>query len=327
MIELEVATQNWPIAGSFRISRGAKTTAEVVVVEVRDGDLAGRGECVPYPRYGETVAGVTEVIESLSAPLAAGLDRAGLQEAVPAGAARNAVDCALWELEARRAGSSVAAFLDLEPLHPLTTAFTLSVDAPDKMGRAARANADRPVLKVKLAGDGDLERIAAVRENAPDAQLIVDANEGWSADVVEEFAAALAAHGVALIEQPLPAGQDEPLIDLQHAIPLCADESCHTAEDVSQLAGRYDAVNIKLDKAGGLTEALRLKERAEAAGLEIMVGCMVGTSLAMAPALLLAQDAEFVDLDGPLLLSRDREPGLRYDQSQVEPPRPELWGG
>jgi len=326
MIELEAARQSWPIAGSFRISRGAKTSAEVVVVEVRDGDLTGHGECVPYPRYGETVEGVMEAIESLSAPLAAGLDRAGLQEAVPAGAARNAVDCALWELEARRSGTSVAALLGLEPLQSLTTAYTLSVDTPEKMGRAARTHADRPVLKVKLAGDGDLERIAAVRDSAPDSQLIVDANEGWSADVVEEFAAALAAHGVALIEQPLPAGHDELLVDLQHAVPLCADESCHTSEDIEQLAGRYDAVNIKLDKAGGLTEALHLKARAEAAGLEIMVGCMVGTSLSMAPAVLLAQDAEFVDLDGPLLLFQDRDPGLHYEESLIDPPEPELWG-
>ena len=326
MIELTAASQSWPIAGSFRISRGAKTAAEVVVVEVRDDDLVGRGECVPYPRYGETVEGVVQAIEALSAPVAAGLDRDALQEAVPAGAARNAVDCALWELEARRAGTSVAASLGLEPLRPLTTAFTLSLDTPQKMGRAARANADRPLLKVKLAGDGDLERIAAVRENAPDPQLIVDANEGWSPDVVEEFAAALAAHGVSLIEQPLPAGQDAMLAGLQHAVPLCADEACHTADDVEQLVGQYDAVNIKLDKAGGLTEALLLKARAEAAGLEIMVGCMVGTSLAMAPALLLAQDAEFVDLDGPLLLARDRAPGLHYEESLVDPPEPELWG-
>jgi len=326
MIELTAASQSWPIAGSFRISRGAKTAAEVVVVELRDGDLVGRGECVPCPRYGETVEGVLEAVEALSAPLAAGLNRAALQEAVPAGAARNAVDCALWELEAHRAGASVADLLGLAPLQSLITAYTLSLDTPEKMGRAARVHAGRPLLKVKLAGDGDLERLAAVRQNAPDAQLIVDANEGWSPDVVEEFAAALAAHGVSLIEQPLPAGQDAMLADLQHAVPLCADEACHTADDVEQLVGRYDAINIKLDKAGGLTEALRLKARAEAAGLEIMVGCMVGTSLAMAPALLLAQDAEFVDLDGPLLLARDRDPGLHYEESLIDPPGPELWG-
>lgn len=326
MIELTAACQSWPIAGSFRIARGAKTTAEVVVVELRDGDLFGHGECVPYPRYGETVEAVLEAIEALSAPLAAGLDRAALQEEVPAGAARNALDCALWELEARRDGTSVAALLGLEPLRPLITAFTLSVDTPERMGRAARTHAGRPLLKVKLAGDGDLERIAAVRDNAPDSQLIVDANEGWSPDVVEEFAAALATHGVRLIEQPLPAGQDALLADMQHAVPLCADETCHTSQDLDQLIGRYDAVNIKLDKAGGLTEALRLKARAEAAGLEIMVGCMVGTSLAMAPALLLAQDADFVDLDGPLLLARDRSPGLHYEESLIDPPEPELWG-
>ncbi|MFH1572300.1 MAG: N-acetyl-D-Glu racemase DgcA [Gemmatimonadota bacterium] len=326
MPELRVAAESWAIAGSFRISRGAKTAAKVVVVELREGQWVGRGECVPYPRYGETVAGVMGAVEQLAGPLRQGLDRDGLQLLLPAGAARNAVDCALWELEARRAGTTVAALLGRPAPEPVVTAYTLSLDTPEKMGRAALAHAQRSLLKVKLSGDGDLERVAAIRENAPDPQLIVDANEGWSPEVVEEYAAALAAHGVALIEQPLPAGRDGALARMEHPVPLCADESCHTAADIDGLAERYEAVNLKLDKSGGLTEALRLLNRARAAGLEIMVGCMVGTSLSMAPAVLLAQGADYVDLDGPLLLARDRTPGLRYRGSVVEPPGPNLWG-
>ena len=259
-------------------------------------------------------------------PIAAGLDRLDLQNKLTSGAARNALDCAFWDLEAKRTGTSVRQLLGLPPLQPLTTAYTLSLDTPEKMGQAAAQQANRPLLKIKLAGSGDLERITAIRQNAPNARLIVDANEGWQATMVEPFSAELAALGVTLIEQPLPAGADAVLADLDHPVPLCADESCHTAADIAALVGRYDLVNIKLDKTGGLTQALALIQAARTAGLGIMVGCMVGTSLGMAPAVLLAQEADYVDLDGPLLLAQDRDHGLRYTGSVVHPPSPALWG-
>jgi len=243
-----------------------------------------------------------------------------------AGAARNALDVALWDLEAKRSGSSVWALAGIAEPHPVVTAYTLSVDTPERMAAAAREEAHRPLLKLKLTGAGDLERVRAVRAGAPQATLIVDANEAWTLDHLRDYAPALAALGVALIEQPLPAGQDAALAGLPRPVPLCADESCHTSADLAALAGRYDYVNIKLDKTGGLTEGLRLLHAARAQGFKIMVGCMIGSSLAMAPAMLLAQDAEFVDLDAPLLLARDRQPGLRYEGSTVYPPKPNLWG-
>ena len=326
MIELAVDCESWPIAGTFRISRGARTTAQVVVVTLTQNGHRGRGECVPYARYGETVAGVLAAIESLTPRLAHDLDRAFLEECLPPGAARNAVDCALWDLEAKRSGVEARCLADLAPLMPVTTAFTLSLDTPHNMGLAAGRHGDRPLLKLKLTGEDDLDRVAAVRENAPHSRLIVDANEAWSPDQVETLPPRLATLGVGLIEQPLPAGSDDLLGNLEHCVPLCADESCHTAADVALLANRYDVVNIKLDKTGGLTEALRLSSRAREAGLGVMVGCMVGTSLAMAPAVVLAQGADFVDLDGPLLLSRDRDPGLHFDGSILHPPGPALWG-
>ncbi len=273
-----------------------------------------------------TGAGGERPIESLRARIEDGLDRRGLQQALPAGAARNALDCAFWDLEAKRAGRPVWALLGLKAPAPVTTAYTLSLDTPEAMGRAAAENAARPLLKLKLAGPDDLARVEAVRENAPAARLIVDANEGWSLDDYVELAPKLAGLGVDLIEQPLPAGKDAALAGMRRPVPVCADESCHDSASLAGLAGRYDAVNIKLDKTGGLTEALELKDAAGAQGYEIMVGCMLATSLAMAPATLVAQGARFVDLDGPLLLDRDRAEGLYYEDSLLHPPEPALWG-
>ena len=323
---LKVARESWPLARAFTISRGSRTSAEVVVVELHRGGVRGRGECVPYPRYGETPEATVAELLALEREVESGLDRRDLQDILPAGAARNGLDCALWDLEAKAGNGVLHQCADLEDLHPVTTAYTLSLDTPERMARSARENTHRPLLKMKLGGEGDLERVAAVRENAPASRLIVDANEGWTEDMVDPLCAGLAAFGVAMIEQPLPAGRDGMLAGVDHTVPLCADESCHTAEDVELLAPAYDFVNIKLDKAGGLTAAFSLARKARDCGLGIMVGCMVGTSLAMAPAVLLAQEAEFVDLDGPLLLAADRECGLVFEGSLLHPPRPELWG-
>jgi L-alanine-DL-glutamate epimerase-like enolase superfamily enzyme len=326
MPRLTVHRESWPLARAFAISRGSRTTAEVVVAELSQGPIKGRGEGVPYGRYGETVDGVVAELEAMAAAVAEGLDREALQMAMPPGAARNALDCALWDFDAKSAGKPVSRLAQIEPPRPLTTAYTLSLDTPDAMGRAAAEQAQRPLLKLKLTGEGDLERVTAVRRAAPGSRLIVDANEGWSADHLLQFSPALAELGVALIEQPLPADKDEALAGIAHAVPVCADEACHTSADLDRLVGKYEFVNIKLDKTGGLTEALILAKAARARGFRIMVGCMVGTSLAMAPAMFLGQDAEFVDLDAPLLLAHDRQPGLRYDGSVVFPPKPSLWG-
>jgi L-alanine-DL-glutamate epimerase-like enolase superfamily enzyme len=280
---------------------------------------------VPYARYGESVEGVTAAIEGLRGEIAGGLDRNALQQALPAGAARNALDCAFWDLEAKRAGVPVHALAGLPPPRPLVTAYTISLGTPEAMARAA-AEAKRPVLKIKLGGEGDRARLLAVRSAMPDAQLIVDANEGWAPAALPENLAACAEAGVALIEQPLPAGNDDALAAIRRPVPVCADESIHDRSSLASLAGKYDAVNIKLDKTGGLTEALALADAAERNGFMLMVGCMVATSLAMAPALLVAQRARFVDLDGPLLLSKDREDGLSYDGSLVHPATRRLWG-
>ncbi|PWR19169.1 N-acetyl-D-Glu racemase DgcA [Zavarzinia compransoris] len=323
---LEVAVERWPIAGEFRISRGSKTEAEVVVATLRQGGHAGRGESVPYRRYGESVEAVVADLHALMPRIAEGLDRRGLQDALPPGAARNAVDCAFWDLEAKQAGTTAAALAGLAEPRAAITAYTLSLGPAEVMAAAAAAAA-KPVLKLKLGGDGqDLARVAAVHAAAPGARLIVDANEAWTVDDLLAFGPALAAQGVVLIEQPLPAGADGALAGVRSPVPLCADESCHTVTDLPRLAGLYSHVNVKLDKTGGLTAALDLVEGARAAGLGLMIGCMVGTSLAMAPALLLAGGADFVDLDGPLLLARDREPGLRYDGAVIQPPPAALWG-
>ena len=325
-LTLALSAERWPIAGTFAISRGAKTEAEVVVAELGDGKARGRGECVPYGRYGESVEGVLAAIEALRPQLAAGLDRQALQRALPPGAARNALDCAFWDLEAKRSGRPVHALADLPEPRACVTAFTISLAAPEVMAKAAEGAAERPLLKVKLGAPGDRQRIAAVRAAAPAATLIVDANEGWDEDNLAANLAACAEAGVALIEQPLPAGHDAVLADIPHAVPICADESARDRRSLAALVGRYEAVNVKLDKAGGLTEALAMMTEARRLGFKTMVGCMVATSLAMAPALLLAQRADFVDLDGPLLLARDRPDGLCYAGSRVHPPKPALWG-
>ena len=327
MRHLTVRRESFPIRGAFRISRGAKTEAQVVVAEIRDGDAVGRGECVPYARYGETLDGVVAAIAARAGAVADGLDGEGLNRVMAAGAARNALDCALWDLQAKLAGRPVWQLAGLaQPPRPVVTAFTLSVDTPEAMAAAARAAADRPLLKLKLTGAGDVERVRAVREAVPSARLIADANEAWTLDQLGAFAPEMAALGVELIEQPLPAAADEGLLGVACPVPLGADESCHGRDGLEALAGLYQVVNIKLDKTGGLTEALRLKAAAEAAGFGIMVGCMVATSLAMAPALLVAQGARLVDLDGPLLLAADRVPGLRYDGAWVHPSEPAVWG-
>jgi L-Ala-D/L-Glu epimerase len=323
---LAVRRDSWPLAKPFTISRGSRTVAEVVVAELSAGALRGRGEGVPYGRYGETVDGVVAALEGMSEAIAGGLGRAALQAVMAPGAARNALDVAFWDLEAKRTGTSVWTLAGIDEPKPVVTAYTLSVDTPERMAAAAREEAHRPLLKLKLTGAGDLDRVRAVRAGAPKATLIVDANEAWTFDHLRDYGPILAELGVALIEQPLPAGQDEALAALPHPVPLCADESCHTSADLPELVGRYDYVNIKLDKTGGMTEALILLNAARAGGFKIMVGCMVGSSLAMAPAMLLAQRAEFVDLDAPLLLARDRQPGLHYEGSVVYPPKPNLWG-
>ncbi len=315
--------ETWPIAGSFTIARGSRTEATVVTVEIAEGEAVGRGECVPYPRYGETPDSVLAQIESVRGAIA---DRHALQGLLPPGAARNALDCAFWDFEAKRSHVSVAEACAGPLLRPVQTALTLSLGDPEDMAEAARMAAGRPLLKVKLGADGDVSRIRAVRASAPKARIIVDANEGWTEEnYLENMLACLEAE-VALIEQPLPAGADDLLLRVPHPVPICADESLHTHEDLAAVAGKYDAVNVKLDKAGGLTEAMRIVREARARGFLVMVGCMVGTSLSMAPAVLLAQHAHIVDLDGPLLLARDRQPGLRYAGSMVEPPGPALWG-
>ncbi len=323
---LAVRVERWPLAGAFTISRGSKTEARVAVAEITQGGAVGRGECVPYARYGETIEGVVAAIEGLAGAVADGLDRDRLQAALPAGAARNAVDCALWDLEAKITGTPVWQRAGLAAPAPLTTAYTLSLDTPQAMASAARENGHRPLLKVKLGRDGVVERVHAIRQAAPAAALIVDANEAWTPALLGEVAPVLAESGVAMIEQPLPAGEDEALAGIERPVPVCADESCHDSATLAGLAGRYDLVNVKLDKTGGLTEALRLAQAAEAAGFGVMIGCMIATSLAMAPATLVAARARFVDLDGPLILARDREPGIIYRGSTMEPPPRELWG-
>ena len=325
-MELSVRIERWPLAGVFAISRGSKTEAVVVVAELSDGTHRGRGESVPYERYGETPDGIVAAIEAVRPVLRRGLDRGALQRAMPAGAARNALDCAYWDVNAKQAGRRVHELAGLGVPGPLTTAYTVSLGSAAAMAAAAEQAAWRPLLKVKLGGDDDGTRIAAVRRAAPRAQLIVDANEGWNLDNFKANLAACADAGVTLIEQPLPEGRDEALARIKRPIPVCADESVHDRASLDALTGKYDAVNIKLDKAGGLTEALALAAEAERRGFAVMVGCMVATSLAMAPAMLVAQRARWVDLDGPLLLASDRADGLRYEGSLVYPPDPVLWG-
>jgi L-alanine-DL-glutamate epimerase-like enolase superfamily enzyme len=325
---LAVAAESWPIKGAFRIARGAKTQAQVVVATISDGPFAGRGECVPYARYGETVQSVLAQIETIRPALEAGLTRETLQQILPAGAARNAVDCALIDLEAKNSGRRAFELLGLAAPVPVRTAYTLSLDEPEAMAKAAGQAAAEgyQLLKLKIAGAGDLARVEAVRAAAPSARLIVDANEGWTPDDLVSLTPMLRRLGVALIEQPLKADDDSVLLGFQTPVPLCADESCHTRADLPRITGRYSHINVKLDKTGGLTEAVGLVREARAQGLGLMIGCMVATSLAMAPASLLAGSAEFVDLDGPLLLAGDRTPAMRYERDLLHPPPPDLWG-
>jgi L-alanine-DL-glutamate epimerase-like enolase superfamily enzyme len=322
-LSIRTTVERWPIAGVFAISREARTEAVVVVAEVSDGAQSGRGECVPYRHYGETVESVVGAIEAARLDSA---DREALRRSMPAGAARNVLDCALWDLEAKVTGIPAWKRAGLPPLRSVTTAYTLSLGEPEAMAEAARRASGRPLLKLKLGGDGDPARLRAVRAAAPDVRLVVDANEAWGERNFAENMRACADTGVEMVEQPLPAGADALLRDLAHDVPVCADESVHVTADLARLVGRYDAVNVKLDKAGGLTEALELVREARRLGFKVMVGCMVGTSLAMAPALLVAQQADLVDLDGPLLLARDREPGLVYSGALVAPPSTALWG-
>ncbi|MBS7546066.1 N-acetyl-D-Glu racemase DgcA [Ancylobacter oerskovii] len=325
MPQLLVHAERFPINGRFTIARSSKTEAAVVVAELRDGVHVGRGECVPYARYGESVEATVAALKALAGDVAGGLDRTALQERLPPGAARNALDCAFWDLAAKQSGRRVFELAGLPAPQRVVTAYTISLDTPAAMAEAARAAA-RPLLKLKLGAAGDVERLAAIRAAVPDSELIVDANEGWRAEELPAYFAACAGAGVTLIEQPLPAGADAALADIARPVPICADESVHGRDSLAGLVGRYDAVNVKLDKTGGLTEALALAREARDAGLDVMVGCMVATSLAMAPALLVAGLARIVDLDGPLLLARDREPALRYEGSLVYPPEPGLWG-
>jgi len=323
---LSAGIERWPIAGAFTISRGAKTEAVTVVAEISQDGLTGRGECVPYPRYGETPEATLAAVQAMREPLAAGMDRIALQAAMPAGAARNALDCALLDLEAKVAGRRIWDMLGRPAPVPCTTAYTISLGTSAAMAEATAKAAHRPLLKIKLGGGGDGARIAAVRKAAPNSELIVDANEAWTEDNLAANLAACADAGVTLIEQPLPAGRDDALARIKRPVMVCADESVHDRGSLAGLRGRYDAVNIKLDKTGGLTEALAMADAARALGFEIMIGCMVATSLSMAPAMLIAQAARFVDLDGPLLLARDRDRGLHYDGSLVYPPDAALWG-
>ncbi|MEM9145103.1 MAG: N-acetyl-D-Glu racemase DgcA [Pseudomonadota bacterium] len=323
---LTVAERRFKIAGAFTISRGSRTEARVVEVQLSNGEARGQGECVPYARYGETVESVMAEIEGLRGAIEGGLDRAGLQSALPAGAARNAVDCAYWDLEAKRSGRPAWQLAGLPAPGPEITAYTLSLDTPEAMRAKAAENAHRPLLKIKLGGAGDLDRLRAVRAGAPEARLVIDANEGWDAAAYGALAPELLGLGVEMVEQPLPASDDAALAEMARPLPVCADEAGHDRATLPKLTGKYDMLNIKLDKTGGLTEALALRREAEAAGFKIMVGCMIGSSLAMAPAVLVAQGAAVTDLDAPLLLAEDRAHPMHYDAAGIHPAPPALWG-
>ena len=321
-MKIDVSQESFPLKSAFRISRGSKTTADVVTVKLTRNGVQGWGECVPYPRYGETVESVTEQLQSVPPHITP----ADLIETLPAGAARNALDCAIWDVKAKETNRRVWQLANLPKPKPVQTAFTLSLGTVENMTRAATQNAHRPILKLKVGTPDDLDRLVAVRNAAPDAKLVIDANEGWTIDNYQLLIDHLVDMNIALIEQPFPAGQDACLSNLDRPIPICADESVHTSEDLPALVGKYDCLNIKLDKSGGLTTAIDLKAKAQAMGFDIMVGCMVGTSLAMAPALLLASDATLVDLDGPLLLTKDRDTPISYDARGMHPAPAELWG-
>ncbi|MBO9452517.1 dipeptide epimerase [Tropicibacter sp. R16_0] len=321
-MQIEVTRDVFKLAQVFTISRGSRTEAHVLTVRITDGEHQGWGECVPYARYNETLESVEAEIRGLPE----NFDRESLMDLLPAGAARNAVDCALWDLEAKRAGKRAWELAGLEAPGPEITAYTLSLASPEEMRKQAEENAHRPLLKIKLGTADDMPRLEAVRAGAPNSKIIVDANEGWSAEVYADLAPHLVRLGVALVEQPLPAGEDDALIGMERPVPVCADESCHDTSSLPNLQGKYDVINIKIDKTGGLTEALKLRDAALAEGYEVMVGCMVGSSLAMAPATLVAQGAVVTDLDGPLLLAEDRDTPLNFDDAGVHPPEAALWG-
>ena len=324
-MRIDAHEQSWPLDKPFRIARGSRTEARVVVVTVTNGQYTGRGEAVPIARYGQTVESVLAQIESMKSEKS--LDRQKVQRSLPAGAARNALDCALWDLEAKVSGKRVWELANVAIAPEVETSFTISLDTPEKMATVARANATAPILKLKLGGDSlDLPRVEAVREAAPAARVLIDANESWSPDHFREIAPLLGQFGVDLIEQPFPADSDEVLETLDHPIPVCADESCHTSADLPRLTNRYEVINVKLDKTGGLTEALLLIERARESGFKLLIGCMVCTSLGIAPARVLASAADSVDLDGPLLLAGDRHHGLSYQGGKIGIPPRELWG-
>ncbi len=325
-MNLVVTIDSFRLAQVFTISRGSRTQADVLTVKLEDDGVAGFGECVPYARYGETIESVQAQLDSVRGAIGEGMTRIELQNALPIGTARNALDCAMWDIEAKKANSTVWQLAGLEEPKPVTTCFTLSLEPPEKMLEAATRNRDMPILKIKLGGEGDLERLRAVRQGAPDSQLVIDANEGWSVADYHQMAPAMTELGVALVEQPLPADNDEALLGLDRSLPVCADESCHDRASLEKLHGKYDFINIKLDKTGGLTEALALKAAAEDAGFKIMVGCMVSTSLAMAPGILVAQGAHVVDLDGPLLLAEDRTPAIEFNGATMKPAHSTLWG-
>jgi L-alanine-DL-glutamate epimerase-like enolase superfamily enzyme len=326
MRQISVRSEAWPIAGQFVIARGAKTEAKVIVVQISEGSFKGWGEAVPYGRYGETIDGVLAQIDQARSAIVGGMDCEGLLDLMPPGAARNAIDCALWDLQAKQSGMRAYQRAGFARLDPVKTAYTISLGAPETMAEAAKAAAKRPMLKLKIGGPDDLDRVEAVRQAAPKTRLVVDANEALSFEDLVRLAPDFARLKVQLIEQPLPADQDEALEGYICPVMLCADESLHSRKELATCATRYGAINIKLDKAGGLTEALALRREAMALGLEIMAGCMVATSLSMAPALLIAQGAAIVDLDGPLLLAKDREPGLTYIGSMIQPGSEALWG-
>jgi L-alanine-DL-glutamate epimerase-like enolase superfamily enzyme len=326
MRHVTFAHEVWPIAGSFTISRGSKTKADVVVARISEDGATGQGEAVPYPRYGETVEAALAALEVARSAIEAGAGRSELAHLITSMAARNAIDAALWDLEAKQKGLPVWQLAGLPEPRPQVTAYTISLGTAEEMAAAAAAAATRPLLKLKLGREGDAERLRAIRRAVPAARLIVDANEGWAPQNLPSLLAACAETGVELVEQPLPAGNDDALKGLARQTVICADESVHGLDSLDGLAGKYDCINIKLDKTGGLTPALALAREAERRGLRVMAGCMVGTSLAMAPAFMLAGFATVIDLDGPLLLARDREPGIRFDGSLMFPPPAALWG-
>ncbi len=356
MRKLEVSSESWPIAGTFTIARGSKTAADVVVVKITENGVTGWGEAVPYPRYDETVPQALEALEAVRVHVESGpielihpFNRHSRESGNPASllrnlwqswapafarvtesgfpkAAANALDCALWDLRAKQSGMPVWQLIGLIEPKPVITAFTLSLDTPEAMAAAAKAASSRPLLKLKLGREGDVARLKAIRAAVPNARLIVDANEGWTPYNIAEMLQACKTYGVELVEQPLPATNDEVLLNLPRDLIICADESAHGRKTLHKLKGKYDAINIKLDKTAGLTEALALAHEAKAQKFKIMVGCMLATSLAMAPAFLLAQLADYVDLDGPLLLAKDRVPGFRFEGSLMYPPSRALWG-